>query len=826
MNRSPPLACAAALLAALLPAPPQARAGTAPGYVLDPSGRDTTRQIDEDGMSHLRDTRRRTPTGFLYPEPLEPQALSPLGGGWLGRASLELGGMTAFGDDEETRFSTYADWSDEFLLGSLDVGLLQPERGLHLDAHGGAVGRRDGFYWGEVGWLSQLRLRGTWSGIPHTYATDARNLFRGAGSELLELPPPLTPGDNPDASVAAALSGVERSRLDVQRDELGLHLDARPLPDLRLFADYERTARDGERPFGGSLVYATGLTQMLGRSVQTTQPLDDATHRVSAGLEYGQAGLLGRLAYQGSFYANHDESLTWENPFRVTPLMPMGRGSQNVQRGRFALAPDNAWNNLKGELMARLPLDGVFTTTVSWSHLRQDDDLLPPTVNSGIVGMGPNAVDLDDWNSASALSRQGADAAARTLLVNGDLRLRPWRPLRLRARVRYYDRDDDTRYTARNAATGQIGYIAEDGALAVGTPLFNRVFRPGQPSDDWRYASTPYGYDQLVAEGAADYALRPKTSVGLRYTWQRGHYPSRERERTEESRIRVDLKSRELAFATARLSYEYGERGGSSYDPDPYRGDYVSSLPGFTPFVNPLPPFTLPGLGKYDLSDRRQQLADLKLNFLVREDMDVALVARYRDDDFDTRHGLRGDRRADASLEWSLQPSPAWGASLFATFERGWRRMKTVNDAVTSFPPQNTWSERTRESTVAAGASAWGRLLERVTLETSYAFSLTRSRLDYDYASDGALALGVTGAAAGSRFPTLATEDHVLLTSLRVELIRQVALRVFHLYRRGRIEDFQQTGLELGVLGGAYYLGHVDRDYDAHAVGATLQLRF
>jgi MtrB/PioB family decaheme-associated outer membrane protein len=821
MRGSPALARPAASLAALLALVAPARAETAPGYVLNPPGGDTTRQRDEGGMSHLRDTRRRTPTGFLYPEPLEAQRLSPLGAGWLGRGSLEIGGMAAFGDDQETRFSRYADWSDEFLLDSFDAGVLHPASGLYLDARGGAVGRRDDYYSGEAGWLSQLRLRGTWSGIPHTYASDARNLFQGAGSEVLELPPPLVPGNNPDASVAAALAGIDESRLSVQRDELGLHVLARPLPDLRLFAGYERTARDGERPFGGSLVYATGLTQQLGRSVETTQPLDDATHEVSAGLEYGHDGLLGRLAYQGSFYRNDDEELTWENPFSVGPAV---RGSQNVQRGRFALAPDNSWNNVKGEFMARMPLDGAFTTTVSWSYLRQDDDLLPFTVNSGIVGMGPSAVDLGLWNGSGALSRGGADAAARTLLVNGDLRLRPWRKLRLGARVRYYERDDETRYTAQNAVTGEIGYVAEDGALAVGTP-FGRVFVPGQTTDDWRYASTPYGYDQIVAEGTADYALRPKTSLGLRYTWQRLGYQNRERERTDESRVRVDFKSREPAFATARLSYEYGERTGPSYDPDPYRGYYVSSLPGFTP-ATPGAPFTLPGLRKYDLADRRQQIADLKLNFLVREDMDLALMARYRDDDFDAEYGLRVDRRADASLEWSLQPSPAWGASLFASYERAWRRMKTVNDAVTTFPPQNTWFERTHESSVAAGASAWKRLFERVTLETSYAFILTRSRLDYDYASDGALSFDVTSATAGSRFPTLTTEDHVLVTSLRVELIQHVALRVFHLYQRSRIDDFQQAGLEAGVLGGAYYLGHVDRDYDAHAVGATVQLRF
>jgi hypothetical protein len=458
--------------------------------------------------------------------------------------------------------------------------------------------------------------------------------------------------------------------------------------------------------------------------------------------------------------------------------------------------------------------------------MRQDDDLIPPTLNAGTVGFGPNAVNLDEWNSAAVLAQSDADAAAETLLWNSRLRLRPWRPLRLGVRVRYYDRDVETRYTAHNALTGDIGYIAEDGALAVGTPLFNRVFRPGQPSDDWRYRSTPWSYDQILAEGSADYAVRPKTSLGLRYSWERLGYEHRERDHTDESRIRVELSSRELRVATARLSFEYADRSGDSYDPDPYRAYYVSSLPGFTSFSNPLPPFTLAGLEKFDLSDRRQQVANLRLNFLLREDMDLALAARFRNDDFDVDYGLRGDRRADASVEWSIQPSPAWGATLFATYERGWRRMKTVNELGTSFPPQNTWWEHTSERTWAAGWSSWVRFLSRVTLETSYAFVGTRSRLDYDYASAGALSLGVTSAVAGSRLPTLATENHVLSTSLRIELVEHLALRVFHVYQRARIDDFQQAGLEAGVIGGAYYLGHVDRDYDAHVLGATVQLRF
>lgn len=810
---------------ALALVPRAAGAQTAPGYVLNPPGIDTTRQVDPYGMSFLGTTRRRTPTGFLYPEPLEAQALSEIVTGWLGRGAIEIGGDDTFGDTDETRFARYADWSNEFLLNSFSVGLLHPESGFHVDVRGGGVGRDDDYYSGEIGWQERLRLRGTWSGIPHTYATDARNLFLGAGSDVLEIPdPPLTPGAENGDALGSVLSGVGTSTLATQRDDLGLFVDARLRPDLKLFASYQRKAREGTRPFGGSLVYATGLTGGLARAVETTQPIDDETHNFSSGLEFGKDWILGRLSYNGSYYTNHDDTLTWDNPFRIAPS---GRGSSNVKRGRFALAPDNSWMNLKGDLMVRVPLDGRLTTTVSWSRMHQDDDLIPPTVNSGIVAPGSsNEVDLDFWNTDEALAQRSGKADVYTLLVNSDLRFRPSKRLRLGARARYYARDNQTDYTASNGNTGQIGYIAEDGSLAVGTPQFNRVFEPGRRSDDWRYRSTPYGYDQIEVEGTADYALRPKTSLGLRYTWQQLGYDHRERARTYENRIRADVKSRQISWATVRLSYEYGDRGGSSYDPDPYGSYYVSSLPGFTPFTDPLPPFTLPGLRKYDLADRRQHLADLRVNLLASEAMDLSLAARYRDDDYDVDYGLDYVRRGSVSLEWHLQPSPSFNVYFWGTYEQGRSKLATVNDLGSTFPPENAWSQGTRETTGSTGVGIWARPFARVSVETNYSFILSRQKLDYDYRSNGAVPPGISGAEAGNDFPDLRTEDHLLQTSVRLELTENVALRAFHRYERSTIDDFQQTGLGPGVSAGAYYLGHVDRDYEAHVVGATLQLSF
>jgi hypothetical protein len=82
----------AAVLVALVTAAGPALAEAAPGNTLNPSGGDTTRVTDERGLSDLLSIRRRSPAGFLYPDPLVPDRLSDLAGGWRYGGSLEFGG--------------------------------------------------------------------------------------------------------------------------------------------------------------------------------------------------------------------------------------------------------------------------------------------------------------------------------------------------------------------------------------------------------------------------------------------------------------------------------------------------------------------------------------------------------------------------------------------------------------------------------------------------------------------------------------------------------------------------------------------------------------
>ncbi len=121
--------------------PTGARAESAPGYALNPSGGDTTRATDQRGMSQLQVQRRRSPAGFLYPDPLETDRFTALGDDWLYRGSVEFGGLWTLGDDREARFNEYADWNNGAFLESLSLGVAQPISGFYAEVAGGGAGR-------------------------------------------------------------------------------------------------------------------------------------------------------------------------------------------------------------------------------------------------------------------------------------------------------------------------------------------------------------------------------------------------------------------------------------------------------------------------------------------------------------------------------------------------------------------------------------------------------------------------------------------------------------------------------------------------------------
>jgi len=262
----------------------------------------------------------------------------------------------------------------------------------------------------------------------------------------------------------------------------------------------------------------------------------------------------------------------------------------------------------------------------------------------------------------------------------------------------------------------------------------------------------------------------------------------------------------------------------------------VSSLPGYVPDLGVTLPYQLANLRMFDLARLQENSADLRLNFLLGEDMDLTLVGGYRGDDYGTNYGLRDATAWNANVEWSWQPSPRTSAYAWYGFEARSHHQATINDsfAVSSdaqaggpvFPLALAWRLGSDERVHSAGVGARWKATSRVTLQTDYAFITSREGVDYEYASADAIGTGVSPAQAGSHFPPLRFTDHVLTTSVIVTLTEHVALRVFYRYENSSVQDFAQRHLEPLSAPGALFFGHVDGDFAASLYGISLRLAF
>jgi MtrB/PioB family decaheme-associated outer membrane protein len=770
-----------ALLALSALAGGRALAAEAAGSGLDDPGLEASREVDERGLSLLTPVRRRSPGGWLYPYPYAPPKWTTLGAlDWRGFA--ELGYLGNADRDRETRFEEHVDWSDGLLLRDFFLDARSTGGGGYAEFQGGSAGRDDAFYRAELGRRGWLRLGLFYDEVPHVLANDARSLYLGLGSESLTLPAPLVPGGSSLAAIDAALLGAGERQLEIERDRAGASLSLRATPELSLTGHYRRERRTGERPFGGSIFFSFPFGGSNGSVIETVEPIDSLTHTWGAGLQYAGERVQANLAYRSSSFENQLDSLTWESPFSLL-------GPQ-VARGRSALAPDNQSYGVHGDLGVTLPMQGRWTASAAWNRMRQTEGLFPVTIN-------PN---FPDWDDSASLSDDEADALVETWLFDSSLRLRPLRALTARLHLRWFERNDHTDYVSYNPLLDVYGYVAEDG----------RFFSE-------RTAPVPFDHSRLLGEASLLWRAPFGTNFELEYAHEETERSHRVRD-TREEIGRASLTSRRLGPATLRLAYEIRDRRGDSYDT---AHDAAYYAPGPAPVI-------LPGFRQLDLASRFQHELQARLNLGLGSAVDVSLAGMLRNADFDSDYGRDFERGRELNLELGWQPSPKLELHAFGSVEKRVSRLNSSDeDGLGSFTPTNEWSADSDGSTLGFGTGFRAQVLPRLELSGDYSWLRSRDELDYRFASDGALAAATTAAEAGSGLPRLRTSDQVLRLAADLELDERWSARFFYRFEHSRLEDPQQRGLvPRPVSTQTLYLGHVDDDFKASVVGASLSLRF
>ncbi|MBI2292732.1 MAG: MtrB/PioB family outer membrane beta-barrel protein, partial [Betaproteobacteria bacterium] len=514
------------------------------GNALNPS-QDASRPLDPNGMGPFRQPAAHTPTGQLYNLPYAlPEEVKKTETGWEYSGEVEFGVLGGDANSNSEQFRQYKDLDNGPYLNNFGLQMHKPDEARFVEIIGGGVGRRDQYYGLQFGRYNDWKVKTFYSETPHVFTSTYNSIWNGVGTGNLTLVPGLTPGGTAvmatdNANVRAAILNAGNSTLIVTRKKGGVRYDMNLSNSWKGYASYTLEQREGARPFGAVWGGGGGTAP-----TEIAEPVDNKTHDVLAGLQYADALNAFNLRLSASLFRNNNDTLIFQEPYRLFAAVTNGIAPGGFTQGRFDLHPNNEAYNAKAEFARSLPdfHKGRFTAVVSLGTNRQNDNLIPYTTIPGVTLAN---VTGNNWDTTNSLSRTSAEARIDTSLVDLGLAVNPTDALNLKGKLRYYQTDNkinpflacnrNAAYVDNdpNTAGAQAGGLTKDGCTGV----WGRLINDGTGSSVLMGASSaragnlpiisvPFAYKQYNMGLSGDYRLNKVSSVNAGYEreiFQREH---------------------------------------------------------------------------------------------------------------------------------------------------------------------------------------------------------------------------------------------------------------------------------------------------------------
>jgi hypothetical protein len=847
--RSPAFAgMTACLLGSLAHADTGVGVDTWRGNKLDPTAGTQSETPDERGTSWLVPGERRTPTGNLYLSPSEPPQPDQFGD-WQGYGILQLGLLGTNGDDTNALWNRYVDWDSGLILGLLDYTWQRPSDGSYANVRASRLSDDDQYYQAVFGRAGSYKIQAFLRDMPNVLSSNAKPIWNGVGTSTLTLPSSLTPGGSTPEQVAAVSAATPERQLKVKREKQGLGYSMYLTPQWTAYANVTDEQRTGARPYGGPFFFNYAYPGD-GGVLETVKPIDDSTVNVNGGLRY--AGPVWRMdfGYQGSFYRDRYTSYTYQTPFALTPSIP-DAVSAPLTTGQMSTEPDNDYHNLQATFTRKIAWNGELSVTGSVGRMSQNDRLIAPINCQGVFGIGlagslqlgpqnPYLYNCADWNTSSALSRPNADMSIDTSMLDARIVLQPTSDLSLRGGFKFNREDYRNTYLAYNPLTGQYGYIAENGAQGsvVTGPNGSAeggvgLWDPNNPSAITRVLSLPLDQQTMDANVGADWKLGAHNTIGATLDFTRDEPTNRERNRADDSSLKLTWVNRSVDWLTLRANATYLKQTGDAYDYDPYEFIYSTSLPGFVPPPGGVQAQSVDALRLYDLASRDEEKLDLMATIAPRDDMTISLSARGDWNSYDAQIGRQGYNTLGATVQWEWQPSPGTQASAYYGYDRSKLRMASVNDlgadpdprlGGSTFPNDGRWWTDDIQRNQNAGATLT-HTIGRVRIDASWTYLDAQGTTRYRFATPAALAYFADGFIDTNAFPLLAYRVNSLTLGVTIPLMRRVSMRLFDYYERAHVSDWHYAGLDAGyVIDHRVYTDGGPQSYSANLVGLLVSI--
>lgn len=482
---------------------------------------------------------------------------------------------------------------------------------------------------------------------------------------------------------------------------------------LRL--DLEREKRSGDRRVSaGTYIRGTGAgfdaEFFTPRGIEMPETIDyrnsSATLSASWGGKIGSA----RAGYTASRFENRVESLTWDNPFQVTPKRTLDwAGFSQADRGNFALSqlalsPDHTFDRwfLQGAL--NLPGRTRITGEYSASKTEQDEPFLPFTLNTAIFFPGPDgflddpttlpvesADDIAAAGNITLMPQRSLDGEYKTKRASAAIATSFWAPLTLAGHWRSYEFEDDRPelelpgYAAFGDVAFRCGIGQAFGSQNRARPGFTACSGSGILFNELGgYTHDNYGAD-ATWRIARPIILKVE---GARDTWD---YDRRQVEKTTEDILAASVSLMPWDWLTARLRWLEAERD--------FEGVYQVGLEAS-------------GIHAFDVWTRDRTRYGGDLDFAVGERWSIGVSYSNWEDEYpgtievdrdgtgaipqaDVAYGLTDATSDSVSVgaTWSAAPS----LSLYGSLGRDkseWKSLSATKTALAglTYDPNNRWT--------------------------------------------------------------------------------------------------------------------------------------
>lgn len=456
--------------------------------------------------------------------------------------SIDLGfrGSSVTGD--EARWERYRDLRDG-LTSKVDLGKETDTFGLRLRAKN--IGYKDQQYTIDMNQYGKFKFTAMWNQTPLNYAYNTMTPWKDQGNNVWTLDSATrllvqnkTPGVLGIGSTAAHFNQASIYRnlatvfpMKVRRDVLSVGLKYRLTDTIGLNVAFSTTKKSGNQPYGAAFAFNNGN--------ELPMSVDNRTNDLTAALEWAKAstGML-RVAWDGSWFNNQYQSLTWDNPLRATdfnnglkppsgPWDASGYSNGNGPAfGRLALAPDNSLSSFSAMGLYKMPGHSTLNGQVAVTTMKQNDSLIPWTTNTVIA----NATTYALYPGLATL-RPTAEAEVKGVNALLNYTTRPNKYFGFEMRYRY---NDHKNLSEEFDASNNVRFDAVPEAVpGTETEHFNvrrNTLETGATFNLLPYSSLKVGYifDDVKREGRAysnmaDYTFRASIDTyGNQYMMLRG----------------------------------------------------------------------------------------------------------------------------------------------------------------------------------------------------------------------------------------------------------------------------------------------------------------